>query len=250
KIPPDKLVSLSYYQIDDYLTCPLKYKYVNILRVPIMEHHTVIYGRAMHQAVSSYLLRKLNGEQMAVGALLDCFAANFDPEGFLDLKHQQERFRVGREALIRFYNDEESRNVIPKFIEKDFSFVIANNKINGRFDRIDIDGSDAVIMDFKTSAIKAQKDADKRVKESKQLALYALAYQQIFGVLPTAVALYFLEPGIIGRHALTENDLGDIKEDILKVSAGIRQQDYPAKPEFKACTYCAYNQICPSAVRR
>ncbi|MCK9572729.1 MAG: UvrD-helicase domain-containing protein, partial [Candidatus Omnitrophica bacterium] len=146
KIPPDKLVSLSYYQIDDYLTCPLKYKYVNILRVPIMEHHAVIYGRAMHQAVSSYLLHKLNGEKMAVGDLLDCFAANFDPEGFLDLKHQQERFRVGQEALIRFYNDEESRNVIPKFIEKDFSFVIANNKINGRFDRIDIDGSDAVIM--------------------------------------------------------------------------------------------------------
>jgi len=250
KIPEDKLVSLSYYQIDDYLTCPLKYKYVNILRVPIMEHHTVIYGRAMHEAVSQYLLRKLNGGKASVDELLDCFEANFDPQGFLDANHQEERFRIGREALVRFYKDEEKRQSIPKFIEEKFSFVIGNNKITGRFDRIDMEKDGAVIMDFKTSTIKTQKDADKRVKENKQLALYALAYQHAFGVLPIAVELYFLESGIIGRHELIEDGLDDVKEDILEVSAGIRQQNYPAKPEYKACTYCAYNQICPYVVIR
>jgi len=106
----------------------------------------------------------------------------------------------------------------------------------------------AVIIDFKTSEVKTQKDADKRAKENKQLALYGLAYQNIFGVLPIAVELYFLESGIIGRHELSEDDLEDLQEDILKVSAGIRRQDYPSKPEYKACTYCAYNQICPSCV--
>ena len=54
KIAEGELLNLSFYQIDDYLTCPLKYKYVHILRVPIMEHHTVIYGRAMHEAVTKY----------------------------------------------------------------------------------------------------------------------------------------------------------------------------------------------------
>jgi DNA helicase II / ATP-dependent DNA helicase PcrA len=250
KISEDKLLTLSYYQIDDYLTCPLKYKYVNILRVPIMEHHTVIYGRAMHEAVSQYLLRKLNGEKLILDELLDCFEANFDPQGFLDANHQEERFRIGREALARFYKDEEKRGSVPKFIEKEFSFVIGNNKINGRFDRIDVQPEGAVIMDFKTSAINTQKDADKRVKENKQLALYALAYQHIFGVLPVAVELYFLESGIIGRHELTAEDLDDVQEDILVVSAGIRQQEYPAQPEYKACTYCAYSQICPQAVIR
>jgi len=249
-LPEGKLVTLSYYQIDDYLTCPLKYKYVNILRVPIMEHHTVIYGRAMHEAVSQYLLRKLSGAEVSLDELLDCFEANFDPQGFLDVNHQEERFRIGREALNRFYKDEEKRSSKPKFIEKDFSFVIGDNKISGRFDRIDAEHDGAVIMDFKTSAVKTQKDADKRVKENKQLALYGLAYQHIFGALPVAVELYFLESGIIGRHELKEDDLEKVREDILKVSTGIRQQEYPAKPEYKACTYCAYNQICPSAVIR
>ena len=250
KIPEDKLLTLSYYQIDDYLTCPLKYKYVNILRVPIMEHHTVIYGRAMHEAVSRYLLRKLEGSKFSLDELLDCFETNFDPQGFLDVVHQEERFRIGKEALVRFYKDEEQRHSTPKFIERDFSFVIGDNKITGRFDRIDVENDQAVIMDFKTSAIKTQEVADKRVKENKQLALYALAYQHIFGCLPVAVELYFLESGIIGRHAPDEEDLDAVQADILKVSKGIRQQNYPAQPEYKACTYCAYNQICPFAVIR
>ncbi len=250
KIPEDKLVSLSYYQIDDYLTCPLKYKYVNILRVPIMEHHTVVYGRAMHEAVSQYLLHKLEGRKFDMEDLLGCFESGFDPQGFLDAAHQQERFRCGKEALARFYKDEQERKSSPKFIEKDFSFIIGDNKITGRFDRIDMEKDGAVIMDFKTSGIKTQKEADKRVKESKQLALYALAYRNIFGVLPCAVELYFLESGIIGRCAPEEGALEDVRDDILEVSSGIRRQEYPARPEYKACTYCAYNQICPRAVIR
>jgi len=250
KIPEDKLVSLSYYQIDDYLTCPLKYKYVNILRVPIMEHHTVVYGRAMHEAGSQYLLHKLEGRKFDMEDLLGCFESGFDPQGFLDAAHQQERFRCGKEALARFYKDEQERKSSPKFIEKDFSFIIGDNKITGRFDRIDMEKDGAVIMDFKTSGIKTQKEADKRVKESKQLALYALAYRNIFGVLPCAVELYFLESGIIGRCEPEEGALEDVRDDILEVSSGIRRQEYPARPEYKACTYCAYNQICPRAVIR
>src|ERR1035437_4887167 len=42
--PVDGPLSLSFYQVDDYLTCPLKYKYVHVLRVPIATHHAIVYG--------------------------------------------------------------------------------------------------------------------------------------------------------------------------------------------------------------
>jgi DNA helicase-2/ATP-dependent DNA helicase PcrA len=246
----DKLLSLSYYQIDDYLTCPLKYKYVNILRVPIMEHHTVIYGRAMHEAVSSYFQYKRADKKMTLADLLQAFRNNFDPEGFLDEKHQQERLRVGQEALVRFFKEEEARDCRPQFIEKDFSFVYEHTKITGRFDRVDQEADGAVIMDFKTSEIKAQKDADKRVRESLQLTLYALAYENIFGALPKRVALYFLESGIIGSYEIQEKDLEKIQESIREVAVGIRQRNFSATPAYMACRYCAYNQICPFAIIR
>ncbi|MEK7841741.1 MAG: ATP-dependent helicase, partial [Deltaproteobacteria bacterium] len=39
-MPDDTVLSLSHYQIDDYRTCPLKYKYVHILKVPLLPHHS------------------------------------------------------------------------------------------------------------------------------------------------------------------------------------------------------------------
>ncbi|MDD4907939.1 MAG: ATP-dependent DNA helicase, partial [Candidatus Omnitrophica bacterium] len=246
----DKLISLSYYHIDDYLTCPLKYKYVNILRVPIMEHHTVIYGRAMHEAVSKYFQFKIAGKKMDAGGLLEVFVDSFDPQGFLDIKHQEERLRVGKEALLRFFGEEKKRNSRPKFIEKEFSFILENNKITGRFDRVDEDKEGAVIMDFKTSQISAQKDADKRAKESMQLKLYALAYKNIFGALPKRLELYFLESGMIGSYVVEEEGLEEVKQETLEVSAGIRARNFAATPSYMACNYCAYNQICPSAMIR
>jgi DNA helicase-2/ATP-dependent DNA helicase PcrA len=245
-----KLIALSYYHLDDYLTCPLKYKYVNILRVPIMEHHTVIYGRAMHETVSRYFQFKMAGKKIDIAELLGIFKENFDPQGFLDEKHQQERFRIGSDALIRFFKREEERDYQPLFIEKEFSFIFQDNKISGRFDRVDKEEDGVVIMDFKTSEIRSQKEADQRVKESMQLTLYAFAYQNIFAVLPKRVELYFLESGIIGSAKIEDCDLEEVKDKIKKVSCGIRNYDFEANPTYMACVYCAYNQICPFAITR
>ncbi|MBU1125828.1 MAG: ATP-dependent helicase, partial [Candidatus Omnitrophica bacterium] len=245
-----KLLLLSYYQIDDYLTCPLKYKYVNILRVPIMEHHTVIYGRAMHDAVSLYYQLKMAGKKMEFPELRSRFQRSFDPQGFLDEKHQEERFTTGCHALERFYQEEEAYSHIPRFIEKEFSFVYQKNKITGRFDRVDQTPEGAVIMDFKTSEIKTQKDADKRVSDNLQLKLYAFAYQTLFGELPHSACLYFLESGLRGQVEVLQKDIDQIKEKIQEVSSGIRKKAFGPTPEYMACTYCAYSQICPSAAGR
>jgi DNA helicase-2/ATP-dependent DNA helicase PcrA len=253
-IPEDKLIRLSYYHIDDYLTCPLKYKYVNILRLPIMEHHTVIYGRAMHEAVTRYFQSQLAGKKMELGGLLSVFKESFDPQGFLDEKHQEERFRCGNEALAKFFAAEEKRRQLsislPIYMEKEFSFMLEDNKVSGRFDRIDREGDGIAVMDFKTSRVDTQKDADERVKKSLQLKLYALACSHIPEFSRTPVkraALYFLESGIIGSTAIAEKDLEEAKEKIRQVSAGIRSRQFPAQPGYKSCTYCAYNQVCPAA---
>jgi len=249
-ISKDKVVNLSYYQIDDYLTCPLKYKYVNILRVPIMEHHTVIYGRAMHEAISKFFQYRISSREMGLGEFLDIFKNSFDPEGFLDEKHQEERLYIGTQSLAKFYDSQKTQDVKPKYIEKDFSFILENNRISGRFDRVDMEQDGAVIIDFKTSEIKKQSEADKRAKNNLQLDLYALAYKNINGELPKRTELHFLESGLIGSKVVTEKDLKKVTEKIKEVSEGIRQEVFGATPTYMACAYCAYNQICPSAVIR
>jgi DNA helicase-2/ATP-dependent DNA helicase PcrA len=249
KIPAGQLLNLSYYQLDDYLTCPLKYKYVHILRVPVMKHHAVIYGKAMHDAVGKYFQYKMSGEKLELAKLLEAFRQSFDPQGFLDQKHQEERLRTGQEALVRFYNQEEKQASQPKWIEKEFSFILENNKIRGRFDRVDTFKDGDVIIDFKTSNIRTQKKADEEVKKSLQLKLYTLAYNHIFGKAPKGVELHFLETGLVGAYQVKEAELEKVLKDIREVSAGIREQKFEATPEYQACEFCAYREICPEATK-
>ncbi|MGH7357980.1 MAG: UvrD-helicase domain-containing protein, partial [Candidatus Rokuibacteriota bacterium] len=58
---PDVVLELSHRQVDDYQTCPLKYRYVHVLRIPIRRHHTAVYGETLHRVVEHYLRRRAAG---------------------------------------------------------------------------------------------------------------------------------------------------------------------------------------------
>src|SRR4029453_16406825 len=98
-------------------------------------------------------------------------------QGFLPWEHQEARKAAGREALIRFWHHEEAEGVKPTYIEKDFAFNVGRNRVRGRFDRVDEDLLGAVIVDYKTSEVARQKDADRRVAQNLQLKMYALAWR-------------------------------------------------------------------------
>jgi len=247
-IPDTSILTLSHYQIDDYLTCPLKYKYVHILRVPILPHHTVIYGKALHDAIQEYHRRKLNGQKISSQELIAIFENCWINEGFLTRKHEEQRLEEGRQVLKRFYAAQEASGVIPTYVEKEFSFWVENNRLIGRWDRVDVRNGETIIIDFKSSQVKQQEEADRRTRQSLQLSIYALAYSRIFGLIPDRVELHFLESGLIGKAVKTPEELQDTETIIREAAAGIRSQRYPAQPEYLACHYCAYRQVCPSAV--
>ena len=154
-----------------------------------------------------------------------------------------------------FYERQEASDNIPTFVEKDFSFPINNPPFNkggqggirvrGRWDRVDIKDGETVIIDFKSSDVREQKEADRRVKESLQLSIYALAYKKVYGKMPERVELHFLESGLVGRCEKDEDDLKETIEKIKIVAEGIRQKNYEATPQYIACRYCAYSEICP-----
>ena len=69
-IPPEQELLISHKQVDDYQTCPLKYRYVHVLRVPILRHHAVVYGSTIHKVVEHYLLRRTAGNYTSLEDLL------------------------------------------------------------------------------------------------------------------------------------------------------------------------------------
>jgi DNA helicase-2/ATP-dependent DNA helicase PcrA len=244
---PDAPLSLSHYAIDDYLTCPLKYRYVHLLRVPVLRDQAVVYGNALHRAVQAYNLRRLQGQVMSLEELTATFEAHWVNEGFISRAHEEARLREGREALVHFHRFA-SAGPPPTFVEQKFRFQVGPDTVTGFLDRVDAHGGEVVIIDYKSSLVRDQKEADKETRESHQLALYALAYRESVGRSPERVELQFLTPGgvVVGRATKHEKDYERAIERIRTAAAGIRSGLFQAAPSPWVCGFCAFRTICPA----
>ncbi|HSE94135.1 MAG TPA: ATP-dependent DNA helicase [Methylomirabilota bacterium] len=258
-LAPDAELVVSHKQIDDYQTCPLKYLNVHVRRIPIRRHHAVAYGAVVHKVVEYYLRRRAVGNYTPLDDLLAVYdrawagedilhdrPGSHEPaEGFLTREHEEARRAAGRDALKRFWHQEEADGVKPTWIEKEFGFALGLDRVRGRYDRVDEDLLGAVIIDYKTSDVRRQKDADRRVAGSLQLKMYALAWREMTGGLPQRVELRFIDSSVVGRHVPTGDDCEEAIDAVKAAAAGIRARRFDATPSFGACRQCAYNQICP-----
>jgi DNA helicase-2/ATP-dependent DNA helicase PcrA len=277
--PIEEPLSLSFYQVDDYLTCPLKYKYAHVLRVPLAPHHAIIYGAALHKAVQLFHHRHARGHVMNESELIEVFEAAWTNDGFVSREHEEARLESGRAALRRFRETQLAPDaVIPTYVEREFSFSLDGDRVRGRWDRVDVEpageGSTAAevpepaaaphadvvtptlgmlgrervtITDYKSSDVRDPAKARQRARDSLQLAIYAMGYEAMTGRLPDAVQLYFLESGLIGRAEVDPKRLAKARSQIAQAAAGIRARDYTARPDYLSCTYCAFRDICPAS---
>jgi DNA helicase-2/ATP-dependent DNA helicase PcrA len=278
----DEPLWLSFYAIDDYLTCPRKYRYGHILRVPIAPHHSMIYGSALHAAVSEFHKRHARGDVMTEDQLYASFVAAWTNDGFLSREHEEARLEAGRSSLRRFRDEQlQPGAVIPAWVEREFSFFLDGDKVRGRFDRVDItprdpnepvpvmaddedpaSGADVVeptlnlspekvvITDYKSSDVRDPAKARQRAKDSLQLTIYAMGYEAMTGRLPDAVALHFLDSGLVGTAPVDRKRVEKARETIRTAARGIRARDFEPKPDYLSCSFCAFREICPSSVAR
>ncbi len=276
---------LSFYAIDDYLTCPLKYKYAHLLRVPLAPHHSIIYGSALHAAVAEFHRRHARGDVMSEDDLYASFTNAWRNEGFLSREHEEARLAAGRQALNRFRDEQLAPGaVVPAYVEREFSFLLDGDRVRGRYDRVDIvprsdlpeaaepaaaagdpdyaSGADVVeptldlspevvtITDYKSSDVRDPAKARQRARASLQLSIYAMGYEAMTGRLPDRVALHFLDSGLVGTAAVDRKRIEKARESIRAAATGIRAGTFEAKPGFVSCTYCAFREICPSSAVR
>jgi len=253
-----KIIKLSQAAIDDYETCAYKYRYVHVLRLPILRHHTVIYGSALHQAVAAFYRNKMQKQKMPLAELLNVFENSWISEGFLSAEHEEKRLAAGKKVLEEFWNREKDSKELPAFIEKEFRFSLGETVVAGRFDRVDVKGGEVRIIDFKSTENRDQERLDSDAKEGIQLKVYALAYFKNYKVVPEFVGIYDLESGLVAGYKPTKEILEETEKEIIETAQNIRknlkEDKFPANPKYfgrvPACTYCAYNSICPFSISR
>ena len=130
--------------------------------------------------------------------------------------------------------------------EEKFSFDIGPITIRGAIDRIDNTPDGITILDYKT--IKTPTSANSNL----QLAVYSMYLEQLddnkIGGLPLSASLYFLreEEKPLRSHSFTSDQIGETKEKIIEVAAGIKRKEFHANTG-KHCDWCDYkNLACPA----
>jgi DNA helicase-2/ATP-dependent DNA helicase PcrA len=238
-------LTLSYFKVEDYLVCPLKYRFRHDWKIPSPPHHTIVFGRVLHQVIHSYLKEKLAGRPVTRARLIKDYERLWINEGFLSREHEELRKKAGRLALERFYRREEAAGQPPAYLEKSFKWQADKIRFTGRWDRIDIRDGGAVIIDFKATEVRDQKEADKRAAESLQLDLYALSFIKTQPEPLLETRLHFLESDIVGRAAKGEGELDRAWDRIREAEAGLRARNFEARPDWHSCSYCEFRTICP-----
>lgn len=147
-------------------------------------------------------------------------------------------------AYMRWWTSR-SRTVLA--VEQSFRLSLPLGKatldVTGRFDRVERDGEDIVIYDYKTGPVRSQESLDSDL----QLSLYAMACEKIWNVIPELALLFLHEDGITEmRTKRTSAALMEAQKSIGVVATAIDQKIFPAHPEEKRCAVCPYRDRCPA----
>jgi DNA helicase II / ATP-dependent DNA helicase PcrA len=246
----DRPLSLSYYQVNDYLECPAKYRYARVVRIPTAPSHALVYGKALHAAVQAFHRRQMAERPMSLPELQAALDANWESVGFLTRDHEEARRAAARDALERFWHEQQADPARPSAIEQEFAFMLGGDRVRGRYDRVDSEADGRVVItDYKSSDVRDPATANRRSRESLQLSIYALAYEAQHGRVPDELSLHFLESGLVGRSEASAKRLERAQGKLALAAEGIRARRFEATPTPMVCGFCPFREICPDAAR-
>ena len=129
-------------------------------------------------------------------------------------------------SLIHIYKKETKQKKYPIYVEKAFKLKIDSLKlkISGRYDAVYKDENKIEIRDFKTGIISDMSKAEKKLKESLQMKIYALAWTNNDTTPVDSVSLYFVENDILAKSSNIDNN--KTLEILKTVSSGIRNRQF------------------------
>lgn len=252
---PHAPLALSFRRLDDYATCPLRYRYLHLLGVGAVlpPDPRVNFGQAVHRGMAFALARRIAGAPPTIEETLEVFGASWRSAGYLSAEHERARFEQGAEALRGFHEREIAGGPMPAAVERPFRVALAQEGdeagvvLTGRIDRVDDGPGGTVLVDYKTAEVDDGEQAEKRAKEDLQLSVYALAWREMTGRAPERVELRWLTTGRSGAAAMTASRLEKTREKISEVAAAIRAGSFPARPGEYACRRCPCRPICREA---
>jgi DNA helicase-2/ATP-dependent DNA helicase PcrA len=263
-------LALSASDIETYRSCPLRYKFARVLRIPTEPTVGQRFGIVVHQVLERY--HAAGGETLA--QLLDLFESCWRRGGFRDSDAERELRGKARVALERYHARLHRQDSEPVWFERQFSLRIGPHHLRGRVDRVDrlppgdlgrdggiagvsasagvgVAGADRTgeveryeLIDYKTSRPKTAE----QLRDDIQLSLYALAARESWQLQAASRAYYYVLDDLVVRLP-GDTDEERVRETVLAVGEGIMGQRFQPTPSKSACAICDFRIVCPAAER-
>lgn len=258
---------LSVTALNNYLTCPWRYFYRNLLRIPEAPQKELEYGTAIHAALRNFFEVWKTSETPGVDALLMGFTRALSKSSLSSAMYSEAESK-GHIALTAYYeqhheswsrsliNEYRVSVMIPTEVEG-----LAHVRLRGDIDKITFEDGGVVLHDYKTGKRKTRgeieggkardiKDASTWGDYKRQLVFYKLLLElQEKPMQVLSGRLEFIEP-IENGSVIVEDFLLDAIEAsaltslIHKTSADIWALGFTSKQcGDKECRYCQLREF-------
>jgi superfamily I DNA/RNA helicase/RecB family exonuclease len=236
-------IVLSASDIDTYRTCPLKYKFARVFRIPQEPTIHQRFGIVVHQ-----VLERFHGSPEGSGSLpelLGLLEFSWRRGGFGDSEEERQLRGKAAAALNRYHARFQSSESEPMWFERAFSFRLGPHLLRGRVDRVDrLPGGEYELIDYKTGRPKSPG----QLVDDVQLSLYAVGAREAWRLDSSQQAYYYV---LDDQKVAVPDDREDrfewIQEVAMEVADGILSQGFEPTPSYAACSVCDYRLVCPAA---
>ena len=232
---------LSYSAMSTYETCPAKYGFQYVSRLPTRPSPALSFGDSLHKALYRFYSRPVPVAP-SLQELLETLDSVWVAEGYADDSEQQTYHAHARQVLEHFYADNAHDYRIPAALEHRFQVEVEGVTLTGVIDRLDrLPDGEYEIIDYKTNR---RLPPASRVHDDLQLSIYYLAAGEIWAIAPVRLTLYFLLPGQRMSTTRTASDTDRLKRRIVTVAERIAAGKFEPH-ENPLCDWCDFQEVCP-----
>ncbi len=247
--------------LNNYLDCPWKWFFQNLIRIPMPQSKHQMYGTAVHETFKSFFDAYRVEEDLRKEQLLILFENNLQRKPF-EQRDYEDSLIKGREALGGYYDaytNTWSRNILTEFTIKGVPVLFKTDQgadetllLRGQLDKIEIgEGRSVSVIDYKTKKPMTRNEIEGKTKNSdgaykRQLIFYKLlldTYEEGKYVMNTGT-IDFVEPDTEGRYKketfeITDGDVGELRGLITTTAQDMYEMNFwKLSCGKKDCEFC------------
>jgi len=232
-------IEISPSDLQTYKTCPLRYRFARVDRIPQPDRPGGRIGTAAHLALEAHY--RPGGSGGDGQALVERFAVQLRRLDVIDTPEGQQALRRGREHLPQYHERVVRGAASVAGVERKFTLPLGRHTVRGRVDRIDRHPSGGFqLVDYKTGRPPAAGGVG---DEDLVLALYLAAAQASGSKIQGARLEYVLD----GDSRVFDPDaaeLATLVEDARVLADRASSGDF-APREGWHCESCDFQLLCP-----